>query len=107
MTRRQRFGAFFRQGTPESMARLVAFLYAIAALLLACAIALVAILEPNGEHAAGVIAALGVPFAAVVGGSWSALQSRVKQPNADAPPAAEPLAARDAVVGAGARGASD
>jgi hypothetical protein len=80
------FANFFRQGTPESMARLVAFLYAVAALLLAVAIAIVAIKAPNGEHAAGVIAALGVPFAAVVGGSWSSLASRVKQ----APPGGAP-----------------
>jgi hypothetical protein len=74
------FGNFFRQGTPESMSRLVAFLYALCAVLLAAAIGAVAVLAPNGEHAAGIIAALGVPFAAVVGGSWSALSSRVKQP---------------------------
>ncbi len=101
---------FFRQGTPQSMARLVAFLYAVCAIVLCVAIAAVAVLEPDGEHAAGIIAALGVPFAAVVGGSWSALGQRVKQPSADAPAAplmdASPVA-REAAAGAGARTATD
>lgn len=101
------FGNFFRQGAPESMARLIAFLYAIAGLLLALSIGIVAVLEPNGEHAAGIIAALGVPFAAVVGGSWSALSSRVKGATPDPAAVAEPVVARDAAVGSGAAEASD
>jgi hypothetical protein len=114
------FSAFFRQGTPQSMSRLVAFLYALCAILLCVAIGLVAVLEPDGEHAAGIIAALGVPFAAVVGGSWSALGQRVKQRTAEG--AGEPsvpgssgdragpigpLAEVEAVHGAGARTATD
>jgi hypothetical protein len=101
--------AFFQQGTPESMARLVAFLYAITAVLLALSIGVVAIREPNGEHTAGIIAALGVPFAAVVGGSWSSLQSRVKGPAttsaADRHDAS--AVAREASHGVGAAEASD
>ncbi len=101
---------FFRQGTRESMSRLVAFLYALCAIILCLAIALVAVLKPDGEHAAGIIAALGVPFAAVVGGSWSALGQRVKQPSVDATagePSAESPIAREAAAGAGARTATD